>query len=81
MEGHQQDHAQDKGQHDQPGVLVDQALDRRIEETHARDQGRHQELDRQEAVDLSKESHPEEINIKLLLFAKSYLRNSSLNPE
>jgi hypothetical protein len=59
VEGHQQDRARGKGQHDQPRVFANRALDGRSEETHARDQGGHQELDRQEAVNLAEEPHPD----------------------
>ena len=58
VEGDEQDHAEDEGDHDQPGVLVNQTLDRGVEEADAGDQGSHQKLDWQQAVHLAEESHP-----------------------
>jgi len=61
----QETHAQDERQEDQPWVGVDQPLHGRVEEADPSDQGRHQQLNGQEAVHLSQEAHPETSSVEI----------------
>jgi len=58
MKCDQQDHTEDEGQHDEPGVRMNEAFDRGVEEADAADEGCHQELNRQESIHFSQKSHP-----------------------